>query len=142
MAAPDLPLFNYDDVQIGEELGSYEYELTQEMIDLYRKAVDDPDAVFPTIAVKHDATSLALAYGRPDRQHQRRQRDRPVQISPCPARKSAVTGRIHDKFVRREKPYLVIEATATDEDGRLIERMRTYQIKKPEELGKKWHPQG
>ena len=29
-----------------------------------------------------------------------------------------------------------------DEDGRLIEKMRTYQLKKPEELGKKWHPQG
>ena len=67
MAESDLPLFNYDDVQIGEELGSYEYELTQEMIDLYRKAVDDPEAVFPTIAVKHDATSLAPGLRRPDR---------------------------------------------------------------------------
>ena len=47
MAAEDLPLFNCGDVQIGEELRSYEYELPQEMIDLYRKVVDDPDAVFP-----------------------------------------------------------------------------------------------
>ena len=47
MAAQDLPLFNYDDAQIGEELGSYEYELTQEMIDLYRKAVTIPTRCFP-----------------------------------------------------------------------------------------------
>ena len=141
MAAQDLPLFNYDDVQIGEELGSYEYELTQEMIDLYRKAVDDPDAVFPTIAVKHDATSLALAY---DDQTGSINAGNEIDLHnpPVPGKKIRVTGRIHDKFIRRDKPYLVIEATATDEDGRLIERMRTYQIKKPEELGKKWHPQG
>ena len=141
MVAPDLPLFNYDDVQIGEELGSYEYELTQEMIDLYRKAVDDPDAVFPTIAVKHDATSLALAY---DDQTGSINAGNEIDLHnpPIPGKKIRVTGRIHDKYVRRDKPYLVIEATATDEDGRLIERMRTYQIKKPEELGKKWHPQG
>ena len=141
MVAQDLPLFNYDDVEIGEELGSYEYELTQEMIDLYRKAVDDPGAVFPTIAVKHDATSLALAY---DDQTGSINAGNEIDLHnpPVPGKKIRVTGRIHDKFIRRDKPYLVIEATATDEDGRLIERMRTYQIKKPEELGKKWHPQG
>ena len=141
MVAQDLPLFNYDDVEIGEELGSYEYELTQEMSDLYRKAVDDPDAVFPTIAVKHDATSLALAY---DDQTGSITAGNEIDLHnpPVPGKKIRVTGRIHDKFIRRDKPYLVIEATATDEDGRLIERMRTYQIKKPEELGKKWHPQG
>ena len=141
MAAQDLPLFNYDDVQIGEELGSYEYTLTQEMIDLYRKAVDDPDAVFPTIAVKHDATSLALAY---DDQTGSINAGNEIDLHnpPVPGKKILVTGRVHDKYTRRDKPYLVIEATATDEDGRLIERMRTYQIKKPEELGKKWHPQG
>ena len=34
----------------------------------------------------------------------------------------------------------VIEATATDEDGRLLEKLRTYQMKKPDEVGKKWQP--
>ena len=141
MAEQELPLFDYDQVVVGEELGSYEYVLTQEMVDLYRQAVDDPDAVFPTIAVKHDATSLSLAY---DDQTGSINAGNEIDLfnPPVPGKKILVTGRVHDKFVRREKPYLVIEATATDEDGRLIEKMRTYQIKKPEELGKKWHPQG
>ena len=51
------------------------------------------------------------------------------------------TGRIADKYLRRDKPYMVIEATAIDEDGRLLEKLRTYQMKKPDEVGKKWHPQ-
>ena len=140
MAEPALPLFVYDDVQVGEELGSYEYLLTQEMVDLYRRAVDDPDAVFPTIAVKHDATSLSLAY---DDQTGSVNAGNEIELHnpPIPGKTIRVTGRIHNKYVRRDKPYLVIEATATDEDGRLIEKMRTYQLKKPEELGRKWHPQ-
>jgi hypothetical protein len=141
MTQQKLPEFNYNRVQVGEELGSYEYVLTQEMVDAYRKAVDDPEGVFPTIAVKHDATALALAYndttggvnaGNEVELHN----------PPIPGKKIRVTGRIHDKYSRRDKPYLVIEATAVDEDGRLIEKMRTYQMKKPDEVGKKWQPQG
>jgi hypothetical protein len=141
MTQQKLPEFDYNKVQIGEELGSYEYVLTQEMVDEYRKSVDDPEAVFPTIAVKHDATSLAMAYedttGGVNAGNEIELHNPPVV-----GKKIRVTGRIHDKYSRRDKPYLVIEATATDEDGRLIEKMRTYQMKKPDEVGKKWHPQG
>jgi hypothetical protein len=141
MTQQKLPELEYDKLQIGEELGSYEYLLTQEMLDEYRKSVDDPEAVFPTIAVKHDATALAMVYndttggvnaGNEIELHN----------APIPGKKIRVTGRVHDKYSRRDKPYLVIEATAVDEDGRLIEKMRTYQMKKPDEVGKKWHPQG
>ena len=141
MTQQKLPPLDYNKLEIGEELGSYEYLLTQEMLDEYRKSVDDPEAVFPTIAVKHDATALAMVYedttggvnaGNEIEFHN----------PPIPGKKIRVTGRIHDKYIRREKPYLVIEATAVDEDGRLIEKMRTYQMKKPDEVGKKWHPQG
>jgi acyl dehydratase len=61
---------------------------------------------------------------------------------PVPGKTIKVTGRIADKYSRRDKPYLVIEATAVDEDGRLLEKMRTYQMKKPDEVGKKWGPGG
>ncbi|MFQ6027389.1 MAG: hypothetical protein ACE5Q6_07845 [Dehalococcoidia bacterium] len=140
MADSNLKPFVYDNVEIGEELGSYEYLLTQEMLDIFRKAVDDPDARFPTLAVKHDATAFAMVY-----------EDATGSVNagneveffnpPVPGKKIKVTGRIHDKYIRRDNPYMVIEATAVDEDGRMIERLRTYQLKKPEELGKKWHPQ-
>ena len=57
MADNKLKLFEYDKAQIGEALGSYEYTLTQEMVDAFRKSVEDPDAQFPTLGVKHDATA-------------------------------------------------------------------------------------
>lgn len=131
----------YDELVIGEQLGSFEYVLTQEMLDDFRESVEDPEAPFPTLAVKHDGTSLNMVY-----------KDTTGGVNagneveffnpPIPGKKIMVTGRVADKYVRRDKPYLVIEATATDEDGRLLERLRTYQMKKPDEVGKKWHPKG
>ena len=137
MPDPQLKLFDYDKIEIGEDLGSYEYVLTQEMLDTFRLSVDDPDACFPTLAVKHDATAFALVY-----------EDNTGGVNagneveffnpPIPGKTVKVTGRVADKYLRRDKPYMVIEATAVDEDGRLLERLRTYQMKKPDEVGKKW----
>ena len=137
---PEVKIFDYDKIEIGEELGSYEYTLTQDMLDNFRASINDPDAVFPTLAVKHDATAFAMVY-----------EDNTGGVNagneveffnpPIPGKKIRVTGRIADKYLRRDKPYMVIEATAVDEDGRLLEKLRTYQMKKPDEVGKKWHPQ-
>ena len=141
MAEPPLKKFDYDQIEVGEELGSYEYLLTEEMADAFRRAVDDPEASFPTLAVKHDATAFAMVYedtaGSVNAGNQ-------VEFCnpPAPGKKITVTGRVADKYLRRDKPYLVIEATAVDEDGRLLEKLRTYQLKRPDELGKKWQSPG
>ena len=137
MAGQNIKEFDYDKLVIGEELGSYEYVLTQEMLDNFRAAVDDPEASFPTLAVKHDATAFAMVY-----------EDNTGGVNagneveffnpPIPGKTIRVTGRVADKYLRRGKPYMVIEATAIDEDGRLLEKLRTYQMKKPDEVGKKW----
>ena len=41
MSDPSLKPFDFDEVQVGAELGSYEYEFTQEMLDRFREAIDD-----------------------------------------------------------------------------------------------------
>ena len=140
MADEQMKPFNYDDIEIGEELGSYEYVLTQEMLDTFRASVEDPGACFPTLAVKHDATAFNMVY---DDQTGGVNAGNEVEFfnPPIPGKRIIVTGRIHDKYLRRDKPYMVIEATAEDEDGRPLEKLRTYQMKKPDEVGKKWHPQ-
>ncbi len=140
MADAELKIFDYDKAEIGEELGSYEYTLTQEMLDAFRSSVDDPEAQFPTLGVKHDATAFAMVYDDPIGTVNA---GNEVEFfnPPIVGKKISVKGRIADKSLRREKPYLVIEATAIDEDGRLLEKLSTYQLKKPDELGKKWHPE-
>ena len=140
MTARQLKDFDYDMLEIGEELGTYEYTLTKEMLNAFRASVDDPDAQFPTLAVKHDATAFAMVY---DDMVGTVNAGNEVEFynPPIPGKKIRVTGRVADKYWRRDKPYMVIEATAVDEDGRLLEKLRTYQLKKPDEVGRKWQAQ-
>mgnify|MGYP003323008066 FL=1 len=140
MAEAKLPELDYDKLEIGEELGTYEYLLTQEILDSFRASVEDPEAVLPTIGVKHDATALEMCY-QDNIGGVNAGNEMEFHNPPIPGKKITVTGRVHDKYLRRDKPYLVIEATAIDEDGRLLEKMRTYQMKKPDEVGKKWQAQ-
>jgi hypothetical protein len=129
--------FNFEKAEIGEDLGSYEYVLRQESVDSYRASVEDPDAPFVTIGIKHDTTALEMAF---DDQVGGILARSEVEFynAPVAGKKIFVTARIADKYWRRDKPYLVTEATATDEDGRLLEIVRSYEVKKPDELGKKW----
>ena len=133
--------FRLRQAEIGEELGSYEYTLTQEMLDNFRASVNDPMRCSPRWRSSTDATAFAMVY---DDQTGGVNAGNEVEFfnPPIPGKKIRVTGRIADKYMRRDKPYMVIEATAVDEDGRLLEKLRTYQMKKPDEVGKKWHPQG
>ena len=137
MAGQNIKEFDYDKLVIGEELGSYEYVLTQDMLDNFRAAVEDPEASFPTLAVKHDATAFAMVY-EDDTGGVNAGNEVEFFNPPIPGKTIHVTGRVADKYLRRDKPYMVIEATAVDEDGRLLEKLRTYQMKKPDEVGKKW----
>ena len=133
MAEPELKIFSYETIEIGEELGSYDYILTQKMVDAFRTSVDDPAASFPTLGVKHDATAFAMVYTDPIGTVNA---GNEVEFfnPPIVGKKIIVKGRVADKYLRRDKPYIVIEATATDEDGRLLEKLSTYQLKKPDDI--------
>jgi hypothetical protein len=45
---------------------------------------------------------------------------------------------IADKYARRGKNYIVTEAVSVDEDGRILDRVITHELKQPSEVGKKW----
>jgi hypothetical protein len=129
-------MLDWDALQIGEALPSYEYVLTQEMVDQYRKAVQDPDARFPTISVKADVTAYHKKYEDIGSVNARCAYY--CYNPPVPGKRLRVTAWIADKYVRREKPYTVTEAVSVDEDGRLIDRVITHELKRPSEVGEKW----
>jgi hypothetical protein len=128
--------YDWHEVQIGTELGSFEYVLTQAQVDNYRQAVDDPEAPFTTLAVKHDVAAFGLVYDSPPGVNARTE----VQFfnPPIPGKTIRVTGRIVDKYIRRDLPYLVTEATAIDEDGRRIETIKAYMMQRTQKVGEKW----
>lgn len=133
----------WEAIQVGEDLGSMDYVLTAKMIADYRRVVDNPHAAYPTVAGRHPANLFYRRYASrmrvPNMGH-----DCEYHNPPIADKRITVTARIADKYIRRNKHFLVVEATATDEDGRLIEVSRLIglarQVGQPalEEVASKW----
>jgi hypothetical protein len=58
----DKPPLDFDIVAVGDGFGPLDYVLTAEKLDLYRRAVSDPEAAFATIASKDYAVLLRTRY--------------------------------------------------------------------------------
>ena len=130
-----VPL-DWDVLEVGETFETYEYLLTQNMIDQYRQGVMDPDASFPTISHKVDVRQYNAKYtdnGSVNARCAFYCYNPPIAEKPLP-----VTAWIADKYLRRGKNYIVTEAVSVDEDGRLIDRVITHELKQPSEVGRKW----
>jgi hypothetical protein len=129
-------LLDWDKLEIGEKLPSFTYVLTQEMVDEYRKGVMDPEAAFPTISHKVDVRPYQSVYR--DNGSVNARCAFYCYNSPVPGKRITVQAWIADKYARRGKNYIVTEAVSVDEDGRLLDRVITHELKQPNEVGKKW----
>lgn len=129
-------LLDWEKLAVGEKLPSFSYVLTQEMMDDFRASVMDPQAAFPTISHKVDVKPYHMVY------HD----DGSVNARcafycynpPIAGRRITVQAWIADKYARRGKNYIVTEAVSVYEDGRLLDRVITHELKQPSEVGKKW----
>jgi hypothetical protein len=129
-------LLDWDKLQEGQELPSFSYVLTQEMINDFRKGVDDPEAAFPTISHKVDVNSYHKVYRDAGSVNARCAFY--CYNPPVAGKRIFVQAWIADKYLRRGKNYIVTQAVSVDEDGRLLDRVITHELKQPSEVGKKW----
>lgn len=133
----------WEAVEVGEDLGTYDYIMTSEMIADYRRVVDNPNAAYPTVAARHPANLFYRKY-KPLIRVPNTGHDSEYFNPPVGGKRIFVKARIADKYIRRDKPYIVVEATATDEDGRLIEISRLVGLARPAaepahaEVARKW----
>ncbi len=129
-------LLNWETLEIGEKFEPYSYVLTQEMLDDYRKGVMDPEAAFPTISCKVDTHQYHVVYR--DNGSVNARCAFHCYNPPIAGKRITVSAWIADKYARRGKNYIVTEAVSVDEDGRLLDRVITHELKQPTEVGKKW----
>ena len=134
-AVGQVPL-DWDSLEVGEVFEKFEYVLSQEMIDEYRRGVMDPEAAFPTISHKVDVRQFNAKYS--DNGSVNARCAFHCYNAPVPGKKLTVTAWVADKYLRRGKNYIVTEAVSVDEDGSLIDRVITHELKQPWEVGKKW----
>ncbi len=119
----------WESIPVGDDLGSLDYVLTSQMVADYRRVVDNPHAAYPTVAARHPANLFYRKYAAvmrvPNMGH-----DSEYFNPPVAGKRITITGRIADKYLRRGNAYIIVEATAVDEDGRLIERSRLVGLAK------------
>jgi hypothetical protein len=113
----------WESIPVGDDLGTMDYIMTDQMIADYRRVVGNPQAAYPTVAARHPANLFYRKYAKimrvPNAGH-----DSQFFNPPIAGKRIFVSAKVVDKYIRRGRPYLVVEATAKDEDGRLIEISR------------------
>jgi hypothetical protein len=129
-------LLDWDKLEVPEQFESFSYVLTQEMLDDFRKGVQDPEAAFPTISGKVDTHQYHDTYR--DNGSVNARCCFTFYNPPIPGKRITVQSWIADKYSRRGKQYICTEAVSVDEDGRLLDRVITHELKQPKEVGKKW----
>ena len=129
-------LLDWEALEIGEAFEPYSYVLTQQMMDEFRKGVMDPEAAFPTISCKVDTHQYHVVYR--DNGSVNARCAFHCYNPPVAGKRITVQAWIADKYARRGKTYIVTEAVSVDEDGRLLDRVITHELKQPSEVGKKW----
>jgi hypothetical protein len=129
-------LLDWDALEVGEKLTSFSYVITQQMIDDFRQGVMDSEAAFPTISHKVDVEAYHRGYR--DNGSVNARCAFTCYNPPIPGKRITVQAWIADKYARRGKNYIVTEAVSVDEDGRLLDRVITHELKQPSEVGKKW----
>ena len=133
----------WESISVGDDLGTMDYVMTEQMIEDYRRVVGNPRAAYPTVAARHPADLFYRKYAQimrvPNAGH-----DSQFFNPPIAGKRIFVSAFVADKYIRRGRPYIVVEATAKDEDGRLIEISRLIGMARPvgipahADLVKKW----
>ena len=97
------------------------------MIDEFRQGVMDPEAAFPTISHKVDVQPYHMVYR--DNGSVNARCAFYCYNPPIAGKRITVQAWIADKYARRGKNYIVTEAVSVDEDGRLLDRVITHELK-------------
>ena len=125
----------WEDAKIGEELGSIQYKLTSENISRHLSAIEDDNPwyiqespfvgpIAPPLITNSQYERLYVKYFSDEQEFFHAKTEVEI-INPLFLGKLiTVRGSITDKYIRRERKYIVIETTVTDEDGREISRSK------------------
>ena len=127
---------------VGETFGPYLYEVTEMLVDGYRRAVGDQaieridgESVAPTTLLTFPVLQLTSTRWRqrPGGVHaaQTFETLAPIRV-PCVL---SITGQLTEMYLRRGRRYSVVEASVRDDRGVEVARARTVGLYPGEDLG-------
>ena len=119
--------FSYETIEVGEELGTKEMYITEDLIKKYTHAIEGNHPWYmknspfggliapPTIFDQETLRLLDSKYARFGSIHSKQAWEFKNPIKP--GKKYIITVRVVDKYIKRERGYLVMELVAVGEDG-------------------------
>lgn len=123
MSAEPTAVDLWEAMPIGQDLGSYDYHLTEAMIAGYRQSVGNPGAAYPTVAARHCLHLYNTFY--PAGPRLLNAGHECEYYSPPEANATVtVTGKIADRYIKRGKRFVIVETYAHDASGNPIELSR------------------
>jgi acyl dehydratase len=129
---------DFDTLVVPYDLGKIEFLPPQEMFDRYAKVIGDVDAAFVTHAFRASTMMHSKLAPKPGEAQINSGHEAVYFNRPVPGKKLIMTGAIVEKYIKRDLPYIVVEMSVTDEDGRKIENVRHISMLKASGLGRKW----
>lgn len=119
----------FDELEVGHVLPPVEYEVTPEVVALYRRATLDDATPVPEDPTTRAAAPLtfAAAYMRtvyqslPNPPGGIHAKQRYVFHAPVfPGDVLTTSGRITDLYVKRDNKYVIVESTTANQDGQVV----------------------
>jgi acyl dehydratase len=138
LEAAGFPTISYDRLVVGEELRSDDRQIRPQDVETYAYAVEDFDPWFfrpgpfggpiahPTLLANQALFLRHTRYVVPAGLHARMvfRFARPIPLGT----RARTTGRIVERYVRRDKPYMVTEYRTVDEAGQVLVEGRFVQM--------------
>jgi acyl dehydratase len=141
LAAAGFPTISFEGLTVGEEFRSDDRLIRPQDVEAYAFVVDDHDPWFfgpspfggpivhPTLLANQALFLRHTRYVVPAGLHARMVFEF---VAPIPlGTRARSTGRVVDKYVRRDKPYMVTEYETRDEAGEILVRGRFVQMLLP-----------
>jgi hypothetical protein len=128
----------FDNISIGQRFGPVVYEVDAGTLARYGEVIGTATPLYPTVPARHTAM-LRDTFYRLDPYGINAKEEMELSEPACVGDVFTVTGVVVDKYIRRDKPYIITIAETRNQDGRLVERLRKAEMRhKGEEVARKW----
>jgi 3-hydroxybutyryl-CoA dehydratase len=128
-------MMRYDKMELGEEFPPMEFSISEDRVRDYQRVFEDKhewlkegDPRVPPFVSSMDVIApIFMKYAiAPGTIHAKQEIEmiRPVQ----PGKKLTAKSRVADKYIKRERKYVVFETITEDEDGNQINRNRFHFV--------------
>jgi hypothetical protein len=131
------PALTFETADVGRELGPIAYILDEATVRRYADVMGVEVPLYPTLPARHTGILRDRHY-LVDGGGINARTEMELSQPPAVGQMIIITGGVVEKFIRREKPYVVQVAESRTDDGLLLDRVRLTEMRYRSAVSQKW----